>query len=129
MKKLIRKYLINKFENRKLKRFYFLRWLVDIITNKSDLYFLLDCIALWMVKQKSIHLRFTDIFLVGNNLYVYTPNPGDWIGKGGKTIDDFETFINDTLGEKYRVNIIEDRDSLYKKLNDMIYFWQDYVAI
>ena len=55
--------------------------------------------------------HFNNIFVIDDNVYVYTRHPGLWIGKGGRTIDAIEHRINYNLDGKkfydFKLQLIE----------------------
>ena len=89
---------------------YLASWLESDIRNKDIRY----SIASWMVHSKHENLPFNDIFVLDNEVYIYTYRPGLWIGKAGKTIDDCTYHINHKVdGTEYRklnIHLIEAKD-------------------
>lgn len=73
-----------------------------------------DSIASWMVESKHDNLPFSDIFVVDDEVYIYTYRPGLWIGRAGCVIDDCTYRINHKIdGVRYRnlhLNLIESRN-------------------
>lgn len=71
-------------------------------------------IASWMVESRHEDLPFTDIFVIDDEVYIYTYRPGLWIGRGGRTIDDCLYHINHKIdGTEYRklnIHLIEAKD-------------------
>ena len=68
-------------------------------------------IASWMVLSRYEDLPFNDIFVIDDEVYIYTHRPGLWIGRGGRTIDDCLYHINHKIdGTEYRqlkIHLIE----------------------
>jgi hypothetical protein len=87
-------YIIKHFNNKKeTVNFYFLRWLAEINKNEKDTNYVCNVIAKYM-HGKKIVLPFLDIFVVDNNVYIYTQYPGKWIGEKGKDVDELQRMIN-----------------------------------
>ena len=89
---------------------YLASWLETMERNRD----IRQSIASWMVLSKHEDLPFTDIFVIDDEVYIYTYRPGLWIGKGGKTIDDCTYHINHKVdGTEYRklnIHLIEAKD-------------------
>ena len=111
MKKLIKKYLKNKLQVSHPKKYHFLRWLAECVKDAKKTDDALSGIAYYMMENKSDYLQFNDIFVIDDNVYVYTRRPGLWIGKGGLTIDAIEHRINYNLDGKkfydFKLQLIE----------------------
>ena len=102
MKKLIKKYLKRKLQVSHPKKYHFLRWLAECVKDVKKTDDALSGIAYYMMENKSDYLQFNDIFVIDDNVYVYTRRPGLWIGKGGQTLDAIEHRINYNLeGKKF----------------------------
>ena len=104
-------YIIKHFNNKKeTVNFYFLRWLAEINKNEKDTNYICNVIAKYM-HGKKIVLPFLDIFVVDNNVYIYTQYPGKWIGEKGKDVDELQRMINNNkdgeLVHDFKLNIIK----------------------
>ena len=121
-KKQIEKYL-KKHLTGHPKHYHFLRWLSSIVEDNNKLIDVYASLAGYFYHKQDdyIHLdimnimQFTDIFVVDNNVYIYTQRPGMWIGKAGCTIDEVQDRMNlNVNGQKvhdYKIQIIEDTKS------------------
>jgi hypothetical protein len=93
------------------KKYHFLRWLAECVKDVKKTDDALSGIAYYMMENKSDYLQFNDIFVIDDNVYVYTRRPGLWIGKGGRTIDAIEHRINYNLDGKkfydFKLQLIE----------------------
>ena len=130
-KKLIEKYL-KKHLTAHPKHYYFLRWLSSLVEDKNKLVDVYGSIAGYFYhKQNDLtytnvmeYMHFTDIFVVDNNVYIYTQRPGMWIGKSGQTIDSVQDRMNlNVNGQKvhdYKIYLIEDLDSADKYIRTTI---------
>lgn len=114
MKRFIIKYL-HKHINVRSKNYHFWRWVASWFYNKENTEHILACISSYFYhngKESPTIMKFTDIFVVGKDVYIYTIRPGLWIGKGGSVIDKLEeSFNRNNTGEQYKIRIIEDRKS------------------
>lgn len=121
-KKQIEKYL-KKHLTGHPKHYHFLRWLASLVKDKEKLITVYGAISGYFYYKQNDYTRlyiinvmqFTDIFVVDNNVYIYTQRPGMWIGKGGCTINEIEDRMNlNVNGQKqynYKIELIEDNDS------------------
>lgn len=93
-------YVIKRLNDKKEEHdFYFLRWLAEINKNEKDTNYVCRSIAKYFYEKGEI-LPFLDVFVVDNNVYIYTKCPGKWIGEKGKDIDELKYFVNyNTKGE------------------------------
>lgn len=93
-------YVIKSLNDKKEEHdFYFLRWLAEINKNEKDTNYVCMSIAKYFYEKGEI-LPFLDVFVVDNNVYIYTKYPGKWIGEKGKDIDELKHFVNyNTNGE------------------------------
>ena len=126
MKKLLVKYLNSYFDrhynNKNYKSYLFHRWLAQLVSTcvpsrfitKIDTY-LFDIAG---VVYERPHVQLTDVFHVGQNIYIVTTMPSEWIGKGGKYIRSLEHAINYNIeGVKvydFKLHIIEDLQCNYE---------------
>lgn len=84
-------------------------------------------ISIWLIEnEKSTSTyQLTDILVLGNDVYLYTKRPGIWIGKFGSTLKSLEDRMNHNLdGERihdYKINIIEDKDSIFNMISTAHY--------
>lgn len=89
---------------------YIAFWLESKERNKD----IRHSIASWMVQSRHEDLPFNDIFVIDDEVYIYTYRPGLWIGKGGCTINDCLYHINHKIdGTEYRklnIHLIEAKD-------------------
>lgn len=126
-KQQIEKYLIKHLTSHP-KHYHFLRWLVSLIEDRNKLIDVYGSLSGYFYhKQKDInynifnYMQFIDIFVVDNNVYIYTQKPGMWIGKAGHTIDEIEDRMNlNVNGQKihdYKIRLIEDNDSASYYIN------------
>jgi len=121
-KKKIEKYL-KKHLTGHPKHYHFLRWLASLVEDNNTLTDVYASIAGYFYHKQSEYgnwnifdaMCFTDIFVVDNNVYVYTQRPGMWIGKAGRTIDEVEDRMNLNVNGKkvhdYKIKMIEDTKS------------------
>ena len=98
---------------RHMEDYHLLRYIVSVVEDKEKTEDVLHSIAYWMSETKHDKLPFNDIFVVDDEVYIYTCRPGLWIGKAGCTIDSCQHSINHKVdGTKYRdlhLNLIEVR--------------------
>ena len=84
-------------------------------------------ISAWFVEtEKSLNTcQLADILVLENDVYLYTKRPGIWIGKSGTTLKSLEDRMNHNLdGERihdYKINIIEDKDSIFNMISTAHY--------
>lgn len=64
-----------------------------------------------MINNKRTNNPFTDIFLIGDIIYIVTDRSGLWIGKYGKDIDDLTAYIRDRVKPEYTINFLETNTS------------------
>lgn len=116
MKRLLEKYLLKKIRhnNREYKRYLFLRWLAEFV-KKDDMEtssVMCGIAAYIFEKYQRLADKFSDVFIVGNKVFIVTTRPGMWIGKGGETINAIEKTLNvNRDGKKvsnYEIELIED---------------------
>jgi len=97
-----------------MEDYHLYRHMASIIENEEKNKDIRYSIASWMCQSHHENLPFNDIFVVDDEIYIYTYRPGLWIGKGGKTIDDCIYHINHKVdGTKYRnfkINLIESKN-------------------
>ncbi len=105
--KFLQKYLGNKLVKYHPKTYLFVRWIISLIEDKDDANEVVIYIALWMNNTGRANNPFTDIFLVGDIIYIVTDRPGLWIGEYGKDIDDLTAYIRDRVKPEYAINLIE----------------------
>lgn len=137
------KHLIIKYLHRKLpghpKHYHFLRWLAKIVEDKEATFGVLRDIGLWMsencFKNKSIKsispYQYSDIFVVGNTVYIYTYRPGNWIGKGGELCTSLENRLNYSPVTKekinnYRISFIEETSTPFAIISRTISEYYEY---
>lgn len=130
MKKLFINFIENRIVNPRKYNYLFYRWLVGLIIDKDETENVFFKIAHYL-NNKHEPYDFTDIFILNNNVYIYTRRPGYWIGKGGKEIDDLENCINykcdgETKLHDYHIRIIEDTESSRYLLYNLYYFLNKY---
>lgn len=140
IKKCITKYLLKYFNGsrrdkhyqyiRDHVRFYlFLRWLAEFVKNEEDTEHVLSSIAHYMYYTQ-LNLPFTDIFVVGDAVCVYTTRPGMWIGKGGSTIDKITEKINFNLEGKqthnFKITLLETTQGAVVDILTRINTFNDY---
>lgn len=116
MKRLLEKYLLKKIRhnNREYKRYLFLRWLAEFVKDNNIETTSVVCgIAAYIYYEyNQLYDTLTDMFIVGNKVFIVTTRPGMWIGKSGETIEAIKKELNfDKNGQKisdYEIGIIED---------------------
>lgn len=95
-------------------KYLFARWVVELFSDKNKMKDAIFSIS-YYVYITNLKLTFTDIFVVGNTVYVFTERPGFWIGKGGQTYDEIVKKLNFNInGEQianYKLELVEDRKS------------------
>lgn len=133
MKKLFINFIENRIVNPRKYNYLFYRWLLGLIIDKDETRNVFFQIAYYLNNKHEFlsYYDFTDIFVLNNNVYIYTRKPGLWIGKGGKGIDDLENCINYTYdGETklydYHIRIIEDIESSRYLFYDIYSFLNKY---
>ena len=132
MKKLFINFIENRIVNPRKYNYLFYRWLLGLIIDKDETENVFFKIAYYLNnKREFLSYDFTDIFILNNNVYIYTTRPGLWIGKGGKEIDDLENCINynyngETKLHDYHIRIIEDTESSRYSLYNLCYFLDKY---
>ena len=99
--------------HRHMEDYHLLRYIASVVDDKEKTKDVLCSIADWMFENDYVKLPFNDIFVIDDEVYIYTLRPGLWIGKAGKTIDNCIYRINHKVdGTKYRdlhINLIEAR--------------------
>lgn len=123
-------YIIKHFNNKKEKRdFYFLRWLSEINKNEKDTNYVCNKIAKF-IHNKNTNLPFLDIFVVDDNVFIYTPRPGKWLGEKACMIDELQHMLNyNTDGVQvhdFQLRIIEPENTNY---NTVMNFLRGYKAM
>lgn len=97
-----------------MEDYHFYRYMAYVIESKEKNKDIRYSIASWMCHSRHEDLPFNDIFVLDDEIYIYTYRPGLWIGRGGKTIDDCLYHINHKVdGTKYRdlkINLIESKN-------------------
>ena len=84
-------------------------------------------ISIWLIETEKTTSTYqlTDIIVLGNDVYLYTKRPGMWIGKSGSTLKSLEDRMNHTIdGDRihdYKINIIEDKDSIFNMISTTHY--------
>ncbi len=105
--KFLQKYLRNNLAKYHPKTYLFVRWIISLIEDEDEANDVVRYIALWMAHNDKVNNPFTDIFLVGDIIYIVTDRPGLWIGKYGKNMDDLIEYIRKMTWHKYTINLIE----------------------
>ena len=97
-----------------MEDYHLYRYIASFVESRERNEDIRHSIASWMVHSKHENLPFNDIFVIDDEVYIYTYRPGLWIGKGGKTIDDCTYHINHKVdGTEYRklnIHLIEIRN-------------------
>lgn len=97
-----------------MEDYHLYRCLVSLLENKETTKDVRFSIASWMVHSRHEDLPFNDIFVIDDEVYIYTTRPGLWIGQRGRTIDDCLYHINHKVdGIEYRklhINLIESKN-------------------
>jgi predicted metal-dependent RNase len=95
-------------------KYLFIRWLAEAVSDKEKKNHAMSVIS-YYVYEKNRVLPFTDVFVVGDTVYVFTERPGLWIGKSGRTYDEIlERLNSNAKGEKtvdYKLKLKEDMKS------------------
>lgn len=117
---MLKKILIN-WINKHINKGYnylFMRWFASLVEDKDSVNYVLYKIYKNYSPESQLFTnvvysnRFTDIFIVGNVIYIYTMRPGLWIGTRGTEIDTLLHVINYTNYVKvnnYTIQLIEDK--------------------
>lgn len=115
--------LLVKYLNKKLRfrpksylKYLSIRLIAELVKDKESTQYVIDMIADYIRYEKLDKvILFSDIFVLGDEVYILTVRPGIWIGKQGATINELKTNLNvDVMGKlihKYHLNLIEDRFS------------------
>lgn len=130
MKKLFINFIENRIVNPRKYNYLFYRWLLGLIIDKDEMENVFFKITYYL-NNKHEPYDFMDIFILNNNVYIYTRRPGYWIGKSGKEIGDLENCINynyngETKLHDYHIKIIEDTESSRYLLYNLYYFLNKY---
>ena len=109
MKKLIGKFIEKRLERGWRNRVFggktsyakhlFVRWIIEVVSDKKKQKDVLSSISSYLY-NKDAKLPFTDVFLVGNTVCVFTKRPGLWIGKGGQTQEEIINKLNNNVDGK-----------------------------
>ncbi len=128
IKKLIKRYL-KKHLTAHPKHYYFLRWLADLVKDNKQTDWVCAGIAHWIYEtnEHSLLEKFNDLFVIDNNVYIYTHRPGLWIGKGGKTIDSLMYSLNHNIHNvkthDYQIKLIEMCNHPYSEVIGYAHFY------
>lgn len=134
MKNLLRKYLNKKLNKRgDLKKnplkFYFYRWLVELVKDKKKTTYVLMSVASF-IHDNNYSYPFQDILVVGDVVYIVTQRPGLWIGRAGSTHDKLEKKLNYNLNDdkinSYSVTYIEDMFSAKYNVDLSLFVYDKY---
>lgn len=134
MKRIIINFLNKKFQDRKFLKihqghFLFYRWLAYLVIDRQNTSDVLYSIARYMCDHK-LNLPFNDIFVVGDNVYIYTSRPGIWIGKMGSNHDAVVYAMNHDIEGKeihnFTMDYIEDFNSAQCEISKNINFFKEY---
>ena len=105
--KFLQKYLRNKLVKYHPKTYLFVRWIISLIEDDDYANNVLTYISLWMINNDRTNNPFTDIFIIGDIIYIVTDRPGLWIGSYGKDIDDLIEYIRNMVKHEYTINLLE----------------------
>ena len=128
IKKLIKRYL-KKNLTAHPKHYYFLRWLADLVKDNKQTDNVCAGIARWIYDTNENYLldKLNDLFVIDNNVYIYTYRPGLWIGKGGKTIDSLIHSLNYNIynvkTHDYKIQLIEIHKQPYSEVIGYAHFY------
>jgi hypothetical protein len=116
MKKLIRKYLRKKLYGINIPKHYvFLRWLADIVKDEIITNEICHQLAYWLDYHPDFKGMLNDLFIIDNQVYIYTITPSIWIGKAGSVLENITHFLNyEDDGQKvadFQVNLIQVADT------------------
>jgi len=121
MKRIIKVYLKRKLDRsrsfvNKYRLYLFLRLLAEFCKDKEDSEDVIYLISRYISNEyPRLSRMFTDIFVIDDQVYIFTEYPGFWTGKGGSTLNAIKDAINiNGDGVKYRdyeVTPIEDWSS------------------
>ena len=121
MKKIIKAYLKRKLDKSKsfvnrYRLYLFLRLLAEFCKDKEASEDVIYLISRYISNEyPRLSRMLPDIFVIDDQVYIFTEFPGFWTGKGGSTINAIKDAINiNSDGVKYRdyeVKIIEDWSS------------------
>lgn len=112
--------LLVKYLNRSLRfrpksylKYLSIRLIAELVKDKESTQYVIDKIADYIYYEKLDKvILFSDIFVLGDEVYILTVRPGIWIGKQGATINELKTNLNvDVRGKlihKYHLNLIDD---------------------
>lgn len=116
-----------------MEDYHFYRYMAYVIESKEKNKDIRHSIASWMCHSRHEDLPFSDIFVLDDEIYIYTYRPGLWIGRGGKTIDDCLYHINHKVdGTKYRdfkINLIESKNDALSEVYSYMSICQEYTDI
>lgn len=97
-----------------MEDYHLYRCLASLFEDKETTKDVRFSIASWMVHSRHEDLPFNDIFVIDDEVYIYTTRPGLWIGQRGRTIDDCLYHINHKVdGTEYRnfhIHLIESKN-------------------
>lgn len=101
-------------------KYLFLRLLAELVwdTPKDDVYF---AFGKFLSDKGREFYQFSDIFAVGDTVYIVTFRPGLWIGKGGSTVKELEGILG-----RYKVNFIEEKYTAFSEITKFIMVLNDY---
>ena len=113
----IQNFIVKRIKKPRKYNYYFYRWLVDAFYKQNDLV-LLHTVFPWMRANNLEMLQYTDIFVIGKTIFIYTVRPGLWIGRHGQTIDSLKKLIKESeTGHPeyadYKVELIEDNQTAH----------------
>ena len=129
-KNKIRKYL-RKHLTGHPKHYYFLRWLADLVKDNGQLEDVCSGVASWICvnDENTLLPHLSDLFVVGNNVYIVTYRPGLWIGKSGKTVGSLEHSLNHNINDEkindYHIRFIEWLKEPYASVMRSVYFYSN----
>ena len=128
IKNQIKKYL-KKHLGTHPKHYYFLRWLADIVKDSNQLNDVCAGVARWMYDTNESNLlgHLNDLFVVDDNVYIYTFRPGLWIGKHGSICESLEHSLNHNVNDEkihnYKIRFIEIHKKPYSEIMGYAHFY------
>lgn len=118
------------------KHYYLYRWLVSLIEDKEQIDGVCCAISYWAlssVENGKLFQYIKDVFVLDNQVYIYTDGPGFLIGPHGRVVNSIKQEINYTYNDvddekttNYEVNFIEMNNVSYTRILHYIHVRADY---
>ena len=130
LKKYLKKYLKKNLKCHPEKNYFFLRWLVEFVNDVDAVKYFCRAAAVYeRNNDRGFKADFNDIFIIDDDIYIYTHRPGLWIGSRGCIVEDLrEIFIeNYNTKRDYVIHFIEDvcdtSTSFYRDFSQSMNDW------